>query len=215
MKFKVGEKVRVREDLIERNNYGDDTFVAEMNEFKGQVLTISKVRDDNCYFLLEDEMGWYWNDEMLEPVEEKLFDNCANRAENFYCKAVNCYMPNLDKWKPIEEKQPEQVMKKQVQRIAKENKKSCDDCKHNGDSFDCSQCYDMDEWEEKEDLIHKPLHYTYSKYEPIDVIKEWNLDFDLGNVVKYIARCEHKGNKLLDLNKALEYLQHEIKHLEN
>lgn len=78
-----------------------------------------------------------------------------------------------------------------------------------------SKCIDLNLWEAKEDLIHYPKHYTYSKYEPIDVIKEWKLNFDLGNVIKYIARCEHKGNKLLDLNKALEYLQHEIKSLED
>jgi hypothetical protein len=94
------------------------------------------------------------------------------------------------------------------------NEKNCDTCKHYNTYFDCSQCNDFDEWEVKEDLIHKPKHYTYSQYEPIDVIKAWNLDFDLGNVVKYIARCEHKGDKLQDLNKALEYLQHEIKCLE-
>ena len=94
------------------------------------------------------------------------------------------------------------------------NKKNCDTCKNYNTYFDCSQCEDFDEWEEKEDLIHNPKHYTYSKYEPIEVIKSWNLNFDLGNVVKYIARCEHKGNKPLDLNKALEYLQHEIKSLE-
>ena len=67
---------------------------------------------------------------------------------------------------------------------------------------------------DEHDLIHNPSHYTYSKYESIDVIKEWKLDFDLGNVVKYIARCDHKGNKIQDLNKALEYLQHEIRGLE-
>ena len=118
-----------------------------MCKYKGKKFTIATVKSSE--YVLK-EIPWYWTDEMLEPVEIKNCDNCGNRAENFYCKAVNCYMPNLDKWKPIEEKQPEQVMKKQVQRIAKENKKSCDDCKHNGDSFDCSQCYDMDEWEEKE-----------------------------------------------------------------
>lgn len=118
------------------------------------------------------------------------------------------------------------------------NEKNCDTCKHYNTYFDCSQCSDFDEWEasegykkltlkhiletdylpnfdeQKEDLIHNPKHYIYSNHEPIDVIKAWNLDFDLGNVVKYIARCEHKGDKLQDLHKALEYLQHEIKCLE-
>lgn len=67
---------------------------------------------------------------------------------------------------------------------------------------------------EYKSLISHPKHYTQGKYEPIDVIKDWKLDFDLGNVVKYIARCEHKGNKLQDLKKAKEYLEHEIKSIE-
>lgn len=103
--------------------------------------------------------------------------------------------------------------------------RNCDTCKYfNGEiliskaNAHCLKCMDFDEWEskeEREDLIHNPKHYTYSKYEPINVIKEWNLNFDLGNVVKYIARCEHKGNKLLDLKKASMYLEHEIKSLED
>ena len=97
------------------------------------------------------------------------------------------------------------------------SERNCDTCNKYYSNFDCNKCEDFDEWEskeEQEDLIHNPKHYTYSKYEPINVIKEWNLNFNLGNVVKYIARCDYKGNKLLDLNKALKYLQHEIKSLE-
>ena len=94
-------------------------------------------------------------------------------------------------------------------------KKNCDNCKKNNTYFDCSQCSDFDEWEEKEDLIHnKTLHLQQTRTNRSYKSPRGILNFDLGNVVKYIARCEHKGNKPLDLNKALEYLQHEIKSLE-
>ena len=49
-------------------------------------------------------------------------------------------------------------------------------------------------------------------YEAIKVIDAWNLDFCLGNVVKYISRSGKKGNNSAeqDLKKALWYLEHEI-----
>lgn len=61
------------------------------------------------------------------------------------------------------------------------------------------------------DMVNKPPHYNFGKYEVLDVIEDWNLDYHLGNVVKYIARAEHKGNKLQDLEKAKFYLDRYIK----
>jgi len=52
------------------------------------------------------------------------------------------------------------------------------------------------------------------RFEVIDVIDDWKLDFSLGNAVKYIARAAHKGTELEDLKKARWYLDHEIKKLE-
>jgi len=58
--------------------------------------------------------------------------------------------------------------------------------------------------------INHPKHYTTGKHEPIDVIEEWGLNFNLGNVIKYIARADRKENKLQDLKKAQWYLNREI-----
>lgn len=65
--------------------------------------------------------------------------------------------------------------------------------------------------------ISHPEHYTYSDIEPIDAIQSWNLDFCLGNVVKYIVRAGRKeGNTILDdLRKARQYLDFEIEFLQN
>jgi hypothetical protein len=41
-------------------------------------------------------------------------------------------------------------------------------------------------------------------------IDSWGLGFCLGNVVKYIARAGKKGDRLTDLLKARQYLEHEI-----
>lgn len=64
------------------------------------------------------------------------------------------------------------------------------------------------------DIINRPAHYTTSAIEPIDVIEAWGLGFCLGNAVKYIARHEHKGTALTDLQKARWYLDREIARME-
>lgn len=53
-----------------------------------------------------------------------------------------------------------------------------------------------------------PEHYQMNP-EPVKVIKAWNLDFSLGNVVKYVARAgKKKGEgRDKDLHKAMDYLR--------
>ena len=65
-------------------------------------------------------------------------------------------------------------------------------------------------WKAKPDFINKPQHYTHSEFQTWDVIAAWKLNYNLGNVVKYISRADHKGNRLEDLKKARAYLDREI-----
>jgi hypothetical protein len=50
--------------------------------------------------------------------------------------------------------------------------------------------------------------------ETIDFIEAKQLSYNLGNVVKYITRADHKGNQLQDLQKAQWYLEREIKNIQ-
>ena len=62
-------------------------------------------------------------------------------------------------------------------------------------------------------LLIRPDYYNPdSAYEPRKVIKAWGLDWNLGNALKYIARCGKKENnsKLIDLEKAMTYIGFEI-----
>ncbi len=65
------------------------------------------------------------------------------------------------------------------------------------------------------DMIEQPPHYTHGKYEMSDVVEDWFPGWHLGNVIKYIRRCNYKGNKLEDLKKARAYLNREINRLES
>lgn len=62
--------------------------------------------------------------------------------------------------------------------------------------------------------VEHPSHYNAHNIEVIDFIQDWELNFCLGNVVKYICRAPYKGTQLEDLKKAREYLDFEIIRLE-
>jgi iron-sulfur cluster repair protein YtfE (RIC family) len=68
------------------------------------------------------------------------------------------------------------------------------------------------------EMVNHPNHYggESNPYEAIKVIDAWDLDFCLGNTVKYISRAGKKNTdkELEDLKKALWYLQHKINTLE-
>lgn len=61
------------------------------------------------------------------------------------------------------------------------------------------------------DVVNSPKHYTTGKIECIDYIIDKKLGYCLGNAVKYITRCEHKGKKIEDLEKAIWYINEEIR----
>lgn len=70
MKYKVGDKVRVRKDLVIDSIYGEDSFTEEMAMFRGKVVTISKILNNGKYYILEDgsEYDWSWTNEMFEGL---------------------------------------------------------------------------------------------------------------------------------------------------
>ena len=59
------------------------------------------------------------------------------------------------------------------------------------------------------------LHYMgESNYDVIDFCKDYNLNFNRGNIVKYVVRAGKKDDELQDMRKALDYLLREITYLE-
>ena len=68
-------------------------------------------------------------------------------------------------------------------------------------------------FEPKPDPVNNPAHYTVGGIETIDFIEAKKLGYNLGNVIKYLTRADHKGNKLEDLRKAQWYLTREINSL--
>jgi hypothetical protein len=61
-----------------------------------------------------------------------------------------------------------------------------------------------------------PSHYNNGKgYDVIDFCNDYKLNFNRGSAIKYIARSGKKDNEIEDLKKAIDFIQREIKYLEN
>ena len=57
------------------------------------------------------------------------------------------------------------------------------------------------------DMVNNPPHYKSGGIETIDFIEAKGLNYNLGNVVKYITRADLKGDRKENLEKALWYLK--------
>lgn len=60
-----------------------------------------------------------------------------------------------------------------------------------------------------EDLIENPPHYANLKIQPKDFIIQNNLNYAVGNVIKYVCRYQDKGG-VTDLRKAKQYIDYII-----
>lgn len=87
MKYKVGDKVKVRSDLKAYEIYGSNMLTKSMEKFAGKTVTISGV-GITSYAIEEMEVA-YWTDEMLEPVEELTAEE-AIRILGGMCRDLSC-----------------------------------------------------------------------------------------------------------------------------
>lgn len=71
---------------------------------------------------------------------------------------------------------------------------------------------ELDVAEKKLDLVNRPPHYTDGGIDTLKFIEAKDLNYRLGNVVKYISRTGKKvdSDPLQDLEKARFYLEREI-----
>jgi len=96
MKFRVGDKVKVKENLECNATYDRTLFVCDMQRFKGKILTVRKVGDG--YYKL-DGANWSFSEPMLEMPERDATlccPFCGNQVE------VKKYLtPNGNHWQVI------------------------------------------------------------------------------------------------------------------
>ena len=84
MKYKVGDKVKVRSDLNYEKYSEDVPFTPEMDKFKGTVLEVRKIAG---VFYEMVGIPYIFTDEMLEPVEEMSAEE-AIRIQAEMCRST-------------------------------------------------------------------------------------------------------------------------------
>jgi len=57
---------------------------------------------------------------------------------------------------------------------------------------------------------HGPQYYRRGTIQVWDFVRDQELNFHLGNVIKYVCRAGHKFDDIDDLEKAIHYLKNEV-----
>ena len=177
-----------------REKFGVVTLGYQMSE---EQQTTEYKGCDGCYY--------EWLGESDAPCCE-----CKHRFEPgtmARLKAKDCF-------KPKEEKE----CMKCIYSNLSEFELPCCECKYNTYATETSclktkDCFKSNEEkaDDEIDMVNHPQHYSAHGIEPIDYIESHDLNFNLGNVIKYISRAPFKGTELQDLKKAKWYLEREIK----
>lgn len=107
MKYKIGDRVKVREDLVVDEFYGGSCFISDMDKFKGKIVTI-KLKHNKEYRI--EEMGYFWTDEMFEglvedKIELKVGDkveiirvDCSDKTDNIKIGDVAIVISIINEW---------------------------------------------------------------------------------------------------------------------
>lgn len=90
MKYKVGDKVRVRENLpLYMKAHCVSTFSPETLKYNGMIVTVSEVKKDQ--YKIEEDKGFYdWYEDMLEPVEEMSAEEATKILGKICCESEVC-----------------------------------------------------------------------------------------------------------------------------
>lgn len=103
MKHKVGDKVRIRTDLIYDGEYDGGNINDEMVSWRGEEVTISEVcAEDNGYEIEEDSGCFFWTDSMFEDAmtnADKIRNMSDEELAEFLCKVAKYGNPYIDMWR--------------------------------------------------------------------------------------------------------------------
>lgn len=88
MKYKVGDKVKIKENLIVGKTYGGLYLHDGAGRHIGEETIVTKVERER-YRLAVDNSSRIWTDEMLEPVEEMSAEELTKILGNI-CKGRAC-----------------------------------------------------------------------------------------------------------------------------
>lgn len=70
MNYKIGDKVKVKENLKINFSYGGQDFTKVMSGMRGKIVTIDRVSKEYGYYNIKELTLYKWTDEMFEKIEE-------------------------------------------------------------------------------------------------------------------------------------------------
>lgn len=181
MKYKVGDKVKVRSDLVSGELYGALYARDEMCRLCGEIATIETVYNE--YYRIV-ESGYCWTEEMLEPVEEELTAEEAIKIQAEMCGGVFCNDCKISfrnngmgiKCSDLRQKHPERVVKVLKQYKKDHEKKEIEVVKK-------TCCLVIDE---KRTVVHEEEIDNHDSCE--EVLKRYCEEHD----GKFLAICESR-----------------------
>ena len=122
-KFKVGDKVKLRDDLEVGRDYRGITFLRDMKDLQGKELTIDRISRQGNYILKEGR--YYYSEEMLEKVNDT--DDLLEFA--------------LGKLNMTKEELRREYKKNKIgEQIVKDIEKRCKDFENYCSSIGCGDC---------------------------------------------------------------------------
>ena len=122
-KFKVGDKVRLRDNLEVGRDYGEITFLRDMKDLQGKELTIEEIRQNKYIF---DKCDYFCSEEMLE----KVIDDTDDLLEFALSKL------NMTKEELRREHKKNKISEQDLESI----KKCCDNFEDYCNSRGCNTC---------------------------------------------------------------------------
>ena len=178
MKYKIGDKVKVRNDLKVFKRYGDKTFVERMEKYKGKLVTISE-EFPGFYHIKEDKNEhWDWAEQMFESVV-KLTAEEAIKIQAEMCTSIACKDCAINKIRcdsrygcaEFRLKNPDKVLEvlkqwkkdHEKKEIETENVTLIKVMKEEGDDETCIYAYEIDVSKEIIDEKMKELAKQYYK----------------------------------------------------
>lgn len=178
MKYKIGDKVRIRKDLKTLEVYGGQLFTEQMDKYKGMPVTISEVFSDT-YYIKEDEEDWCWTDEMFEAEDELTAEEAIRLRFEMCSMKTSCSDCGMSKHNnnmgvscnELQQKYPERAVEILKQWKVDHEKKEVETefvylirvMKEEGDSSTCIYAYEVKE--DKDDIDEKMNELAKQYYE--------------------------------------------------
>lgn len=161
MKYKIGDRVKIRKDLEENKQYGTHYFVEAMSKMRGLTLTIDEEYDNGTYRM--KEIGYNWTEEMIEGLAEETINE---KILEFVFKKYNVTKEELER-----EMNKNEEVEKVIQDMIDDYKGFRDYCINSGRSCNRKKCkiakviedYDL-EGEKNLVVVQFGIFYTKKDY---------------------------------------------------